>query len=66
MGRKCRRELGIGGKFMIDLFLITFYALKYVFSLDFWFYGIVFIINSEVYENASEKLKQRWNEYKNK
>ena len=49
---------------MIELFLIPFYAFKYVFSLAFWFYGIMFLINSETYENGSEYLKEKWNEYR--
>jgi predicted membrane protein len=66
MGRKCRRKLGIGGKFMIDIFLIPFYAFKWVFSLAFWYYGLYFLMNTETYENASDKLKERWNELRQK
>ncbi len=66
MGRKCRRKLGIGGEFMIDIFLIPFYAFKWVFSLAFWYYGIVLLTNTETYENASDKLKERWNELRQK
>jgi len=66
MGRRCRRKLGIGGELMIELFLTPFYVFKWVFSLAFWYYGIYFIMNTETYENASDKLKDRWNELRQK
>jgi len=66
MGRKCRRELGNEDKFMIDLFLLPFYVFKWVFPLAVWYYGIVFLTNSEMYENASEKLKDKFDELRKK
>jgi len=51
---------------MIDIFLIPFYAFKWVFSLAFWYYGLYFLMNTETYENASDKLKERWNELRQK
>ena len=51
---------------MIEVFLIPYTVFKWVFSLAFWYYGIVFLTNAETYENAYDKLKEKWNEYKNK
>jgi len=51
---------------MIEVFLLPFYAFKWVFSLAFWYYGIMFLTNTEKYENASDNLKERWHEYRQK
>jgi hypothetical protein len=51
---------------MIDFFLIPFYAFKWVFSLAFWYYGILFITESELYEKASDKIMDKWNGYREK
>ena len=64
MGRKCRRELGIKDKFMIDvfltIFLIPFIVFKYAFSIAFWYYGIAYIISSKKWDDMSRTLKDLW------
>ena len=64
MGRRCRRELGFRNTKVVDIFLLPFEAFKWLFSLAFWYYSIVILTNTEAYEDASEKLKEKWNEYK--
>ena len=51
---------------MIEIFLIPFYVFKWMFSLAFWYYGIMFLTNTEGYENASDNLKDKWREYRQK
>jgi len=63
MGRKCRRELGIEGKLLMEtietILMLPWYAFKYAFSLAFWFYLIVFIQQSDWYYKVSTKIREK-------
>jgi len=51
---------------MIEVFLIPYTVFKWVFSLAFWYYGIVLLTNTEFYEKTSDKLVEKWNAYREK
>ena len=51
---------------MLDILLLPYYTFKWAFSIAFWYYGLVMITNSEMYENASDNLKDKWNAYRKK
>ena len=66
MGRKCRRKLGNEGRRMTEIILLPFTLFEWIFSLAFWYYGVMFLVNSELYENTHDKIEEKWNAYRNK
>ena len=51
---------------MIEIFLLPFTLLKWIFSLAFWYFTFYVLTNTETYESVSDSIKDRWNEYRNK
>jgi len=51
---------------MIDIFLLPFYAFKWLFPLLVWYYVIQFLLVTDYYYDTSEKVKDMWNAYREK